>query len=282
MPVVNLLVALGLMLLRSGPSDPATPVGRRVPLGVEGAALFIPDGYRPAADGAVDVIMHLHGAASVVEPAIRKSGWPGVLVTFNRKGLSRVYTEPFSDPTLFPRLLEGVRVAMKEGAKGAVEPKIGRVVVSSFSAGFGGVRELLKTQRHFDRIDGLIMLDSIYCGYEGEPSQHRPDPKLMDGFRRFALEAAAGRKRFLISHSAQVPDGYASTTETANYLIEAVGGQSRPRAADWAPGWRQTREFSVKHFVVLGFAGIEGADHMNHLRHVDVLWKYYQRVEADS
>src|SRR5207302_384225 len=113
-------------------------------------------------------------------------------------------------------------------------PRIGRVVVSSFSAGFGGVRALLKVPEHFARIDGLIMADSIYCGYAGEPKEHRVDPALMDGFRRFAAEAAAGRKAFLLTHSALVPDGYASTAETADFLIHALGGTHEPTRVEWA------------------------------------------------
>ena len=96
---------------------------------------------------------------------------------------------------------------------------------------------------HFDRIDGLIMADSIYCGYTGDPKDHKVDPALMDGFRRFALEAAAGRKTFLVTHSALIPEGYASTAETADFLIDAVAGRADPVKVDWATGWTQTRLF---------------------------------------
>ena len=114
------------------------------------------------------------------------------------------------------------------------------------SAGFGGVRALLKVPEHFARIDGLIMADSIYCGYTGDPKEHRVNPALMEGFRRFAVEAAAGRKAFLLSHSALVPDGYASTGEVADFLIDAVGGDPRwNRSASIGPrAGRRPRPFS--------------------------------------
>ncbi len=160
----------------------------------------------------------------------------------------------------------------------ADEPRIGRIVVSSFSAGFGGVRALLKVPEHFDRIDGLIMADSIYCGYTGDPKDHKVDPALMDGFRRFALEAAAGRKTFLVTHSALIPEGYASTAETADFLIDAVAGRADPVKVDWATGWTQTRAFAKGRFVVLGFAGTDGPDHMSHLRQIRRLWERYFAV----
>ncbi len=281
-PGLKLSMLLVVLSLGAGPTDPLVPAGKRVELGVEGAKLFVPEGYQPGAGGAVDVLLHLHGAPSVLEPAVATSGWKGVLVSFNRKGLSRVYTEPFSDPELFPKLIEATRIAIRHSTKGSAEPKIGRVYVSSFSAGFGGVRELLKTPRHFERIDGLIMLDSIYCGYGGDVKYHQPDPQLMAGFRQFALEAAAGRKWFLISHSEQVPGAYASTTETADYLIKCVGGQSRQRSVEWAKDWRLSRESATGRFIVLGFAGSVGADHMKHLRHVDQIWTYFLKKVGDG
>jgi hypothetical protein len=261
----------------AGTAPEPVPGGRRVELGIEGATLFVPDGYRPSPSGSVDVILHMHGALSVVEPALIEARWPGVLIAFNRKGLSRVYAEPFSDRTLLPRLLDAARSALKD-LRVAGDLRIGRVVVSSFSAGFGGVRALLAVPEHFARIDGLIMADSIYCGYTGDPKERQVDPALMEGFRRFAVEAAAGRKTFLLSHSALVPEGYASTAETASFLIRAVGGTPETVHIDWAPGWMQTSAFARGRFVVLGFAGTEGPDHMSHLRQIHKLWKRYMAL----
>jgi hypothetical protein len=276
-------LTLAILLTFTGSATALEPVpGRRADLGIEGASLFVPEGYKPAPDAAVDVVLHLHGATSVVEPALVESRWPSaVLIAFNRKGLSRVYAEPFSDRTLFPRLLDAARSALKR-MHVADDPRIGRVVVSSFSAGFGGVRAMLKDAEHFARIDGLVMADSIYCGYAGNPKDRRVDPALMDGFRRFAVEAAAGRKTFLLTHSALIPDGYASTAETADFLIDAVGGKADPVKVDCGNGWTQIRAFAKGRFVVLGFAGTEGADHMSHLRQIGKLWKRYLAIPVGA
>jgi hypothetical protein len=262
-----------LAVLALGFVDP--PAGTRVDLG-GGATLFVPDGFKPIS-GAIDVLLHLHGTETVVEPAFVEDRWPGVLITFNRKGLSKAYAEPFSDKTLFPELLRKAIATLKEKAL-ADDPTLGRVVVSSFSAGFGGVRKLLKVPEHFDRIDGLILLDSLYCGYSGDPSRRQVDPALMAGFRRFAIEAAAGRKTFLITHSAQVPDGYASTTETADDLIRAVGGSATASKVDRGDGWIETRSFAKGKLLILGFSGVEGADHLRHLRRISELWDRFLKI----
>jgi hypothetical protein len=82
---------------------------------------------------------------------------------------------------------------------------------------------------------------TLRAKYAGDPAAHRVDTELMAGFVRFAREAAAGRKAMLLTHSAQVPEGYASTTETADFLIAAVGGAPDPAPLDRDDSWRQSR-----------------------------------------
>lgn len=259
---------LTLLLLTQAPAPP--PAGLRVDLGGE-ATLFVPEGYKPAG-GAVDVLLHLHGAPSVVEAALVESGRHAVLIEFNRKGLSSAYAKPFSDPALFPRLLDGTARALK-AARIAEEPRIDRVIVSSFSAGFGGVREMLKVAATYDRIDGLVLADSLYAGYRGDPKERHVDPDLMAGFRRYARDAADGRKAMLLTHSAQVPEGYASTAETADDLIAALVGKAEPTHLDFGPRLLNTRRFARGRLLILGFSGAGPDDHMAHLRGIARLWK---------
>lgn len=262
MPLLHVLSALALLAA-------APPDGRRVDL-PDDAKLFVPASFKPI-DGKVNMVLHLHGTPTVTEPALVAVGWNAVLVSFNRNGLSSAYSKPFSDPALFPRLIDEAAKA----APGDPEAKweVGHVVVSSFSAGFGGVREILKTPSSHDRIDAIVMADSIYCGYEGDPAAKRVDPYLMSGFEKFAREAAEGRKTMLVSHSSQVPPGYASTTETADFLLKAVDASSEAVDVDWGDGWRQIRKGTRGRFVVLGFNGEGPEDHMRHLRRIGELWK---------
>lgn len=259
------------IMLGTAAEDPTPPPGLRVKLPTEGAAIFIPEGYKPGGNR-VNIVLHLHGTPRILEPALVATTWPAILVSFNRPGLSSVYTKPFSDAAFLDQLLDQTMQAVKEAGL-AQEPRPGRLVVSSFSAGFGGVRELLKVPGHFERIDALIMCDSIYAGYAGDPARKQVDPALMAGFVAFAQQASEGKKTFLLTHSAQVPEGYASTTETADHLIATLGGRAEPKEADWGNGWRQTRVYERGGFRVLGFAGTEGADHMSHLRQIGSIWK---------
>jgi D-alanyl-D-alanine carboxypeptidase/D-alanyl-D-alanine-endopeptidase (penicillin-binding protein 4) len=244
-------------------ADPAAP--RRVALGP--ATLSLPADWAGTAErGAVPIWIHLHGATDVVEREFAAIGSPGVLVTLSLPGLSRVYGEHFATPAVLPELIGEIERALRAEAAG--EWKAGRLTVSSFSAGFGGVRELLRQPDNEARIAALVMADSIYCGYAGDAPARRVDPELMAGFARFAQAAAEGRKRMVISHSAQVPEGYASTTETADYLLARVNGERAATDDEWPAGGRLQSRFARGHLEILGFAGERPEDHLWHLRSI--------------
>jgi hypothetical protein len=266
-PVLALLMISAQLATMTPPPPP--PAAHRIDL--DAATLILPAGYRPQ-DQVVDLVVHLHGAVETVERALAESGWQVPAVVVNRNGLSSAYAQPFADPSLFPTLLDRALAAIRaEGL--ADKPLLGRVAVSSFSAGFGGVRELLAVPAHFHQIDALILADSLYCGYAGDAADQGLDPDKMAGFRRFAAEAAAGRKTLVLTHSAQVPDGYASTTETADDLIRQVGAPVEAGDADWGDGWQLTRQCRLGNFLVLGFAGNAPEDHLRHLRRLGLIWK---------
>jgi hypothetical protein len=224
----------------------------------------LPAGW-PTRGPAVPVWLHLHGAPAVVERNFAAIEAPGVLVNLTLPGLSKVYADHFAAPEVFPALLREVELVLRRAAPGT-EWTLGRVTVSSFSAGFGGVRQLLRQPEAFDRIATLVMADSIYCGYAGDAKARRVDADLMAGFLRFARLAVDGKKRMLVSHTQQVPDGYASTTEAANFLIAECGGRRIAGEKEWKPGLRELSHWGRGGLEIIGFAGERPEDHMEHLR----------------
>lgn len=218
----------------------------------------------------IPVWLHLHGAPAVVEAQFTSIGAPGVLVNVTLPGLSKVYADRFAAPGALAEVLTAVEAALRAEGPGTAW-RLGELTVTSFSAGFGGVRQLLREPAAFDRITALVLADSIYCGYTGDPKDKQVDPALMDGFLRFARVAGEGRKRMVVSHSAQVPEGYASTTETADYLIRSLGGRRSEEAADWEGGLKLSSHYRSGRLEILGFAGMGPDDHMRHLRALGVL-----------
>src|SRR5205809_7663551 len=113
---ISLLMMMGGLVICQTPAVPQTPQdtkpaqpltegppGKRAAL--TDGQLFIPEGFR-SEKGAVDLTIHLHGAAWAAERNLIRSGQPGVLVTVVLPGLSDVYTKLFHDPKVFPRILD--------------------------------------------------------------------------------------------------------------------------------------------------------------------------------
>jgi len=242
------------------------PPGQRPKL--TDGSLFIPVGFKGNATGEFDLTLHLHGAPGIVEENFEVAKCPGVLATVTLPGLSAVYTERFKDTNTFWRILREVEAQLKRS--GAPVPRVGRVTVTSFSAGFGGVREMLNDSNIFARIDAIVMADSIYAGFAGEPAERKVNSVNMEGFLRFAREATERRKRLLVSHTQLRTPNYASTVETADYLVAQLGGQREAATEDWPGGLKLLSRFRKGQCEILGFDGDTGAHHMQHLRQLSL------------
>ena len=259
------MLALVLMALLAGMAfaqgQEERPAGKRAAVGP--GELFVPEAYRPDGD-AIDLVVQLHGSVAWGERNVVRAGSRSVVLTVARPGLSSVYRDLFTPPTVFGELLDGALVALKD--LGVAEaPRIERLTVASFSAGFGGVREVLKVDDYYDRIDALVMADTIYAGFTGDLAERRVDPANMAGFLRFARDAAAGKKAMVVTYSQVETPTYASTLETARYLLEGVGLALSPASEELAPGFRCTAKAERGGLRVYGFAGDQAADHMRHL-----------------
>ena len=84
-------------------------------------------------------------------------------------------------------------------------------------------------------------------------------------FRDFARAAMRGEKHFLVSHSEIFPGTFASTTETADWLLAALG-LHRTAVLGWGPhGMQQLSEVHAGHFELRGYAGNSAPDHIDQL-----------------
>jgi hypothetical protein len=250
------LLAVGLRAADTNPAyhETALPVGR----------LFVADDWRPR-EGRADVLVFFHGHPPVVCSNLTRSGKTAALVVVNFNGLSAAYAKPFADNNLFGKILADARKELSR--QSGRELAQGKLAVASFSAGYGAVREILKQPHWRERITDLVLADSLYAGYVERDGRNVVNPEHVRDFIRFAQRAARREVTMIVTHSAQVPEGYASTTETAEELLRALGG-SRVAAAKQSGAMEQTSHASLGGFQVLGFRGDTAADHMNHLRNV--------------
>ncbi len=157
---------------------------------------------------------------------------------------------------MFPHLIEAVEraVAKKAGRKAAHVRHLG---LSSWSAGYGAVQHILMQKYAKERVDTVVLLDGLHCGYAGAAINGQP----IFMFTEFAKRAGRGRdldvRQPLVNH----PPGYASTTETADYLVHEVGGKLRDVHGAGPMGMTMITRYSRAIFTCAAFPATTKMDH---------------------
>ena len=226
--------------------------------------VYLPEAHR-AADS-VALLIHFHGAAFVPMHAVHTAVSPYLLAVVNLGSGSSVYERPFTDPATLPRLLAALDAVLAQHLE--APPRRAGVYVSAFSAGYGAVRALLRHDATFEAVDGVLLLDGLHTDYVPARTTlaegGRLDSTKMAPFLRLARAAMQGERRFLFTHSEIFPGTYASTTETADFLLHHLGLRRTP-VLRWGPvGMQQVSEAGAGRFAVLGFAGNTAPDHVDH------------------
>ncbi|MBI3569269.1 MAG: hypothetical protein HY084_13805 [Gemmatimonadetes bacterium] len=225
--------------------------------------LFIP--RRVLGAPTADLDIHFMGATWVPRRAVAAMDRPVIVAATYLGAGSGVYARPFAaDTLLYATLLDSIRarVAAVSGA-----PRIGRVFLSGWSAGYGAIREILRRPADVARVDGVLLIDGIHTSYlpEGKPVADGGaiDSAGLAPFAAFARLAMQGKKRFVITHSEIFPGTFASTTECTDWLLGALGLRRVP-VLEWGPmGMQQLSESKSGRFEVLGFAGNTAPDHVD-------------------
>jgi hypothetical protein len=227
--------------------------------------MFVP--HEAGARDTVDLVVHFHGAAWLPHQAIAELDTRPVAAVVNLGSGSGTYHRAFGDPGTFDSLLAGVvREVSAVGGKG---PSLGRVTLVGFSAGHGAIRAILREPRHFAKVDAVLLLDGMHTSYVPEGTVIAAggalDTTNLAAFADFARGAIRGEKRFIVTHSEIFPGTFASTTETADWLLRALGLRRTP-VLRWGPrGMQQLSETRAGRFELLGFAGNSAPDHVDHL-----------------
>jgi hypothetical protein len=227
-----------------------TPKGRREKLSL--GTLFIPEGLNTGRP--VPLFIHFHAAAWIPEVAASKR--QVAVISVNLGQGSAVYAKPFADPKAFPDLLKEAET--KGGVKFSV------VGLTAWSAGYGAVRAILQDKEAYERVDFILLIDGMHASHTDKPEKGIV-PEHVEAFARFAADAAAKKKQMIVTHSEIVPGNYASTTETADYLLKRLDLKREAAAKEGPMKTRQLSEAKKGQFTLIGYAGKEAADHIDQL-----------------
>jgi hypothetical protein len=240
---------------------------------------FVPAGVKRA--DKLSLVVHFHGSAAFVsEYAAAQLRDNHVIATVQLGSGSGIYDRSFSNPLVFDTLLANIRSSAARILQRDVAFE--RIILSGWSAGYGAVRAILRDSTRAEMIDGVLLLDGLHTGYIPDrrvvSEGGQIDTTNFPAFLRYARWAVDGRKRFLITHSEIFPGTFASTTESANYMIDALGLKRSP-VLEWGVlGMQQTSRARAGRFEVRGYAGNAGPDHVDHLHALDYFVRELERM----
>jgi hypothetical protein len=232
-----------------------TPEGRRAKLML--GTLFVPQKLKLKSP--TPLLFFFHAPPWLPELAAAHNGRIAV-VSINIGAGSRVYAKPFFNPKFFGSLLE--EAESKAGVR------FNPITLAAWSAGCGAIRQIMSTPEYYDKVANTIMIDGIHTGYIGGkpgPAESQLEPGPLEIFVKLARDAVAGKRRVIITHTEIFPGTFASTTETADYILRQLGLQRRA-ILRWGPmGTQELSEVRSGKFLLIGFAGNSAPDHVDQL-----------------
>jgi hypothetical protein len=214
----------------------------------------------------VRVILHLHGGVAAAK-VLATEDVAAVVITVDRGTGSKAYEDMFARENAL-----GDLIAFGLRRPNAPPAEMSSLVLTAWSAGYGGVRDFLK--RGLDRdpaLAGIVLLDGLHASYE--VGTHSPEPAALAPFVTFGRRALLGQAGFFISHTAIVPPDYASTTETSDYLLKTLSVPNTKVGAGGLAGLTLTRVADQNGLHVRGFEGRDADAHCNQLRLLPTLAK---------
>jgi hypothetical protein len=242
-----------------------TATGRQIAMSNAAWKIFIPSTYQHRPGEAVDLLVHFHGDPQTYWNNARYASLNAVIVTVNYSGLSSAYTTPFSNAALFQSLLDEAQTKVRAQADFADNFVWDKLAVSSFSAGYGAVREILKSSTYRNAIDALLAADSLYATTDGDGT---PLDSQMANYKTFAGLAKNGQKTFLFSHS-QVPTyTYETTGECGDELMQYLGISASAYNVGGLGDLDFYRHAKSGNFELWGALGADGDSHLEHLRYI--------------
>jgi hypothetical protein len=236
---------------------------RKLPTG----RALVPEGRGVAADGSFRLLVHFHGAEPV-RRQLAPEGFDLVIVGVDAGVGSRAYDHAFADPGAFPGLVAAAEAEVARAA-GLGEAHARGIVLSSWSAGYGAVAQILA--RRDPRVEAVVLLDSLYAAYAN--GKRSVDRGQLAPFVEAARTARAGGPAFVFTYTQIATPGYASTGEVASFLLTELGVTATAAGIDdtRAPGSLRFSLLSTYEEGRLRIRGYAGADRDAHCAQLHLL-----------
>ncbi len=173
-------------------------------------------------DGTVNIMFQFRGGS----PSIAgRSGTNAVIVMADAGGVGGgASRSAFGTTAFINQSVEKILSAIKESYNANV--RLGNLGLSGWSGGYAPIHAIIAQHQQGQK----LIKEPDYVGlFDG---MHHSDQASLDVWKRLADEAKAGGTTFTVVHTAVQPEGYPSTTENANWLVQQEGIERQP-AQNW-------------------------------------------------
>ncbi len=242
-------------------------------VGVNTFTLYIPNTWKPQQNLSIQV--HFHGPDwHMIQESIDRGSTDPLISSYAGEG-STVYKNLMIAPGTLESWLAAVMVKLKE--RGAPSNAIFNAYdLTSFSAGYGAIRELVQQPTVFKRIRKVVLGDSMYGSLQSTNPRVPLDAHITV-WEPLARAAMRGDKTFVVSVSSVPTSTYASSSECLDALVKRVGGSWANADPTWPcsqdPSFPLLRYFESRRFFAWHYGGSDAAAHNTQARHFADIWK---------
>jgi hypothetical protein len=253
------------------------PTLRRGRAPMSGGVLYIPSAFTAGSDGNYDLVVHFHGNTDLVTESYETAQLDAVVAVLNLGIGSGKYEDRFESPSALAEVLTRTQESLKD--RGLPHPKLRRLALVAWSAGYGAVVRILEHPADAEKVDAVILLDGLHTSYR--EGTHDVEEAKIASVERFAERAKRREKLFVLTHSDIEPVGYLGVHETVDFVLGRIGVERHaapgatelPHLAsmegilpkDELKPLVQTSEAREGNVWVRGFAGNDSPTHIAHL-----------------
>jgi hypothetical protein len=200
-------------------------------------------------DGSVNIFFQIRGGS---EGTFNGSKTNAVIVILEAGGKgSSENNAAYGDPAYFNTVIASIIAQLKKQT-GRTDIKLGKWGVASWSGGYQAIHSALRADQSkqgsfVKKPDYVGIFDGMHHGPAGKPRESD-----MQIWQQLAEDAKKGKTTFVVTHTAVIPGDYASSTDTANWLVQNTGVKREP-VTEWnGTGKKPDSRAGAGNFHVIG------------------------------
>jgi hypothetical protein len=216
-------------------------------------------------DGRFDLVIHFHGSHRETFAALDDAELGAAIVSVNLGEGGTTYGAAAIAPELIDRLIAFAEREIDASGR-ASGARVGRLALSSWSAGFGAVREILKRPGDAARVDAVLLADGLFSDWV--PAKHASTTPTADFEKvkaviEFARRATEGDKLFVLTHTAIDNRAYPDAPRCADAMLRYFSLEKGfPGGLPNSARGAQPYATDSAGFHIWGFGGKAWTDHL--------------------